>query len=211
MNTKQKILLAALEVFADKGYKNTTTRDICSKIKMNTAAVNYHFSTKIELYRQVFIFMFENSESLTPNVNINFESIEDWKHSIKTWILDFLLSLSSDSPLSRWKSILIAREMAEPSEIFPWLFTNFFKPSICFLEKHFLFVSPKNTPKENIYFETFSLLSQCLFYIQNKSLSETVLGNDFYNDKNIHTIADIIYNGTCMKFSVDSLTSSSLE
>lgn len=51
--TRDKILAAASDVFCEKGFDNTTIRDICTGADANVAAVNYHFGDKQNLYYQV--------------------------------------------------------------------------------------------------------------------------------------------------------------
>ena len=48
-DTKQKILDAAAELFAEDGYAATSLRRIISKAGVNLAAIHYHFGTKQEL------------------------------------------------------------------------------------------------------------------------------------------------------------------
>jgi AcrR family transcriptional regulator len=53
VETKEKILNAALELFAEKGPEGTSIRDLAKAADVNLASVNYHFSTKMNLYREV--------------------------------------------------------------------------------------------------------------------------------------------------------------
>ena len=54
MATKEKILDAAEELFADHGFASTSLRDITTEADVNLAAVNYHFGSKLDLLRAVF-------------------------------------------------------------------------------------------------------------------------------------------------------------
>ena len=51
--TRDRILVAASDVFAQEGFEKATVRGICARAKANVAAVNYHFRDKRELYRMV--------------------------------------------------------------------------------------------------------------------------------------------------------------
>lgn len=48
------LLLAALRLFAEKGFSKTSTRDIAQAAGANVAAISYYFGDKAGLYRSVF-------------------------------------------------------------------------------------------------------------------------------------------------------------
>src|ERR1700740_2655251 len=52
-NTRDKILSAAGEVFAEQGFDGATIRAITERAGVNVAAVNYHFRDKTEVYTKV--------------------------------------------------------------------------------------------------------------------------------------------------------------
>ena len=49
-STKARILEAAGNVFAQKGFEAGTVREICQLADVNLAAINYHFGDKRRLY-----------------------------------------------------------------------------------------------------------------------------------------------------------------
>lgn len=53
-NARQRLLDAALEVFATKGYASASTREICRLAGANVSAIHYYFGDKASLYRQLF-------------------------------------------------------------------------------------------------------------------------------------------------------------
>jgi AcrR family transcriptional regulator len=61
LKTRLNLLEAAGEVFAKKGFWNATNEDICSKANANTAAINYHFGSKENLYIEAWKYSFEKS------------------------------------------------------------------------------------------------------------------------------------------------------
>ncbi len=52
--TMQNLLAAARKLFAERGFRRTSVRDIANEAGSNVAAVNYHFGSKENLYREVF-------------------------------------------------------------------------------------------------------------------------------------------------------------
>jgi len=53
IDTKTKILNAAEQLFAERGYADTSLRLITSEAEVNLASVNYHFGSKKELIQAV--------------------------------------------------------------------------------------------------------------------------------------------------------------
>ena len=64
--TRRHLLEAAGQCFAEEGFWETTNADICERADVNTAAVNYHFSSKDNLYVEAWKHAFENSMKTHP-------------------------------------------------------------------------------------------------------------------------------------------------
>jgi AcrR family transcriptional regulator len=67
MATKDEILSTALELFAQKGYENTSLEEIALKIGLTKPAIYYHFKNKRSLYNEIFIMKFSNLSFQTKN------------------------------------------------------------------------------------------------------------------------------------------------
>jgi TetR/AcrR family transcriptional regulator, regulator of cefoperazone and chloramphenicol sensitivity len=52
-STRDKLLQAAEQIFAERGFYDATVREICQRAGANVAAVNYHFGDKLSLYAEV--------------------------------------------------------------------------------------------------------------------------------------------------------------
>ncbi len=64
--TRDQLLEAACQVFADKGYRDATIADICRRAGANIAAVNYHFRDKKTLYAEAWRVGFHRSIKAHP-------------------------------------------------------------------------------------------------------------------------------------------------
>lgn len=50
---KERLLVAGLKIFSEKGYNGATFKDICDEAGSNIAAINYHFNDKVGFYMAV--------------------------------------------------------------------------------------------------------------------------------------------------------------
>lgn len=68
--TKTKILDAAEQLFAERGFAETSLRTITARAKVNLASVNYHFGSKKSLIQDVFErFLSDYSQGLNEALN----------------------------------------------------------------------------------------------------------------------------------------------
>lgn len=95
MSTKNKILDAAEQLFADKGFNGTSLREITSLAEVNLAAVNYHFGSKKELIKAL---MSRYMDELSPNLELALTQVRDLPEptliQVFTAFVDPLLSLN---------------------------------------------------------------------------------------------------------------------
>lgn len=54
-DSRQRLLLAALRLFADQGFAKTSTRELAEAAGVNIAAISYYFGDKAGLYRAAFL------------------------------------------------------------------------------------------------------------------------------------------------------------
>ena len=65
-DTRARLLKAAIDVFAERGYENATIREICTRAGANVALIHYHFGDKLELYAEVLRFAVNGSNTAHP-------------------------------------------------------------------------------------------------------------------------------------------------
>ncbi|QPK62434.1 CerR family C-terminal domain-containing protein [Methylomonas sp. LL1] len=53
-DARSRLVMSALRLFAEKGYKAASTRDICEAAGANISAIRYYFGDKAGLYRAAF-------------------------------------------------------------------------------------------------------------------------------------------------------------
>src|SRR5437660_978544 len=112
LETRDRLLEAAGEVFAEHGFRDATIREICEKANANVAAVNYHFGDKEELYAAVFDYartcaVAQFNESVSPAIPAE----ERLRVFIRAVLTRFF-----DQGRPAWLGKLVAREMIEPTK-----------------------------------------------------------------------------------------------
>src|ERR1700738_422767 len=110
-NTRDKILNAAGEVFAEQGFEGATVRAITERAGVNLAAVNYYFRDKAEFYRRVLLDAYSARAAWRDVIAEAPESLEERLRSLIYHFLEYLL----DPDRAAWKRRLMARGMANPT------------------------------------------------------------------------------------------------
>src|SRR6266436_8582572 len=112
LETRERLLETAGEVFAEHGFRDATIREICEKAKANVAAVNYHFGDKEELYAAVFTYarscaVAPFDEQVTPGIPAE-ERLRVFVRAVLTRFFD--------EGRPAWLGKLLAREMIDPTK-----------------------------------------------------------------------------------------------
>ena len=128
--TRTKLIEAAGQLFAQKGFNGVTVRDIAQKANTHLSALNYHFRTKEALYHEVLMAACR-SDSI---------ALEDQKLFLKMKPHDALFLLVKEAlkeyrklSASNWRMVLITRECREPSLSFEEMSKVYLKPETDFL------------------------------------------------------------------------------
>ncbi len=111
--TRQHLLEAAGQVFAEVGYRAATVREICERAGANIAAVNYHFGDKEQLYRAVLQETYQSAIKKYP-ADYGLRANATAEERLRAFVHSLLLRIFSEGPPARHGK-LMAREMMEPT------------------------------------------------------------------------------------------------
>ncbi|WP_029895624.1 TetR/AcrR family transcriptional regulator [Desulfohalovibrio reitneri] len=113
--TRERIIRAAGELFAERGYLGATAREVAAKAGVNPASINYHFDGKEGLYDAV---LAEARQGFAPSLREVREALPCdapvWDR-LEALVRYLVAELLSHDP-SRWHFKLMVREMTFPSE-----------------------------------------------------------------------------------------------
>ena len=165
--TKESLLLAAGELFAEHGFDGTSVRSIVEKAGVNIAAINYHFGTKENLYLSVLHYVTEyNREVGAPTFLPELERVsrpEELSELItRLALLQMRSFFSPKVPL--WHGRLIMRSLLEPRVELRSLVERNFRPGLDALRAIFRKANPKLTDEETRLM-AYSWNAQVVFYV----------------------------------------------
>ena len=110
-DVRSRILLAAGPVFADKGYRDATVRQICQEAGVNVAAVNYYFGDKERLYIETVKRAHHPEEG--PEELLQWPPGTAPETKLRDYVEAFMTRmLSKRAP---WQRQLMLREMLQPT------------------------------------------------------------------------------------------------
>lgn len=164
-STPEKILEAAGEVFADRGFHAATVREITKRAGVNVAAVNYHFRDKEELYLAVLRHSRRPGDEQCDHPEEHATPAMRLEHFIGC-----LLKKMIDPRRPAWHGQLMAREMATPTRAFTKLIDEDFRPRANFLNEVLSDLGRGKFTQETLDRIAASVIGQCIFYRQNRAL-----------------------------------------
>jgi TetR/AcrR family transcriptional regulator, regulator of cefoperazone and chloramphenicol sensitivity len=160
--SRQRILLAACELFADKGLRNTTIRDICQKAGANVAGVNYHFGSKDKLYETVCKHLFGLSEDKSYPI-FKIDKDLDPEQKLRLFIQN-LLSAVLCKGKSVWMEKIMGREMIESTGLLDIIVKEIIRPRYKQLLSIVKELIDSKATNERALKCCLSIVGQCLYY-----------------------------------------------
>jgi AcrR family transcriptional regulator len=131
LETRQRLLEVATQLFARRGFNDVTVREICHAAQANVAAVNYHFHDKFGLYSAVVgvaIDAIRGTSEIAREQGAG-ESAEQQLRIFTRVFLGRIMAHERDS----WIHQLISREMSEPTPAFDLIIKQAIRPRIEYL------------------------------------------------------------------------------
>ena len=167
-DTKGRLLAAAAELFAARGFHATTMRDIAVRAGVNLAASNYHYGSKRELYLEVLRAQFAaiHAELARRGIRTPPEKLARFGpaqlaaqlRARSKVMLELLIG-----PPPGLHGTLMQREMSDPSEALPVIVEEFITPMVREMEAIVARCAP-GLAAADVERCVFSIMAQALFY-----------------------------------------------
>jgi AcrR family transcriptional regulator len=194
LETRQRLLDAAGEVFAEHGFRDATIREICQKAEANVAAVHYHFGVKEELYAAVFdyargaVAQFDEIPPAAP-------AEERLRAFIRAVLGRFF-----DKGRPAWLGKLVAQEMIEPTKALDSLINAQIRPNSERLRAIVRELIGREIDEQELWRCTFSVVAQWLFYFHCRQIVQRLNPEQKFDPEDLDRLTDHI-----VKFAVTAL------
>ena len=201
LKTEERIIVAAIKVFAEYPLHTATIRMIAQEAQINFSSITYHFKTKENLYQEVIrrfldhvrsiISLTESSpQPLTP------ESAREELVGIIERMTDWMCGGSHVATLAK----IILREHFSPSSVYEMLYKDFFSKIITRLTAlvRCLISKPGDTSPEETNREreatllAFSMIGQTLVFRLQRELLVRHLGFIGFSTEEIAELKDLL-------------------
>lgn len=198
--TRERILDEAESLFAQRGYRDVTVREITAAARCNQASVNYHFGSKENLYVEVF------RARWIPRAGRLREHFEETLASEETpsvaSIVHALASAFLEGPLTEEEihrhHQLIARELARPTEAFKVVARDVHRPFFEDLGKLLRGTLKGKIDDERLYLCMMSILAMVLHFNVARRMVTHMTGNAYdakFRSRLVKHITDFSLHG----------------
>ncbi len=191
-STRQRLLEAAGEVFAEKGFRDATIREICKRAGANIAAINYHFGGKERLYSDVLRFVDDAVHDRHPAAAPEVSRLTP-EQRLEFFITHFMRKVF-DSDRPAWHQRLMAREMVEPTFALDELIDRNIKPRSLILQAIIRELLGPGATDTQVQRCAASVVGQCLFYWHCRPMIARLMPHLGYSPENLASIAAHITN-----------------
>jgi AcrR family transcriptional regulator len=160
--TRDKLLEAAGQVFAEQGFHAATVREICSRAGANVAAVNYYFGDKAELYEEVL----RHAMCTVHDADLRSALTRVQPEEALSRAIRHLLGRLCDPGRPNWAMLLVTHEMAQPTPALARVIDEIIGPNYAMLRSIIGRMLELPPDHEKTRFCAHSIVGQILHYKQ---------------------------------------------
>ncbi len=164
--TKQKIMRAAIVLFANKGFDCTTTREICKAAGVNLSMISYYFKTKEGLYINLIESIVDYGLSTLAEYFEKAKNIDDYSKEEKIDIyrkfLEAFVGIMYSELVPSCFVILMIKEQTNPHSRFSDMYGKKIEKLYSALRKIVASIMGKKENDKVVIFEVSKMISQIL-------------------------------------------------
>lgn len=192
-DTRARILAAAGEVFAERGFHDATVREICQKADANIAAVNYYFRDKSGLYREVVLGACRDAHEQYPLQSAAAAGAAMPPDQRLLMFVRGFLKRMLDAGRPAWFGKLLAREMVEPTEVLDLMVDQYARPNFTALRALVREVVGPGPSDADVRRAAFSIVGQCTAHKHMHAMISRLAPEQTYSPEELERLATHIW------------------
>jgi AcrR family transcriptional regulator len=165
LETRERLLRTGERLFAERGFKRVTIREVCRGARANVAAVNYHFGNKLGLYREVVQVAIDALRATTDSAKEAAEGCpaeEKLRRFVQVYVRRLLATTPDD-----WIHRLINREIADPTTAIDAIVDQGIRPRLDYLTEVVAELMDRELSDPRVIRSVVSLQAQSVAYLPN--------------------------------------------
>jgi AcrR family transcriptional regulator len=116
IETREAIISAAEEEFAEKGFELASAREICRRAGVNSALLSRYFGSKESLYRIVAKKLFGDLGAPLVDLSDNVTDDASWRAAVREWVGDMLFMTIPTEKAQKLCAALFRHEVTRPTK-----------------------------------------------------------------------------------------------
>lgn len=184
-----RIVEAAGEVFAERGFADGTIRDICQRAGANVAAVNYYFGDKQRLYVAALKRAHQWRQEAVAHPDWPADAPAETR--LAGFVLTFLRRVLLEGG-ETWHTRLLLRALFSERTANPEVVQEFIRPQFDLLVEILRDLVPPGTDETKLRLIGFSVVGQCLHYRFADPIVRILVESQEYEQYTPEALADHI-------------------
>ena len=186
-DARQRLLEAAVVVFAEKGFGAASVREICGQAGVNVAGVNYYFRDKESLYIEAAKHAHRaacgDMAVAVRHIDASIPPVDQLRVFIRE------MATRMHAPADPHAVRLMMREMSHPTAAARAVVHEFIQP-LAFRLRDILRALLPGLDEPRLLMTGFSVMGQVLFYRQNRHVAELIFGAEAVESLSSEAVVD---------------------
>ncbi len=188
--TRERIIEAAGEAFAESGYRHTTIRGICKRAGANVAAVNYYFGDKEALYLAVLKHWREKAVEGYP-LDLGTTAGRSPEELLAAFVGTFIFRVLDKGRGSRFAR-LMAQELMQPTAALDVIIEETVRPHFAFLSGIVRRLLGEGHTDLTVQLCCVSIIGQIFYFYMSRPVLQRLLNREGFEEKEMLAIAEHI-------------------
>lgn len=169
-NTRTRLLEAAMALFAERGFEQTTVAAISTQAEANVAAVNYHFGDKQSLYRESLRAAYNLANQTYP-VALPSDADASPEQRLRQHIHAMISQIFCPTQPG-YLCRMVAKEFAEPTFAVDMIFSELISQNRAHMWSAISGLLGPNASEQRMHLAMVSVVAQFQFYNFNRLIRE---------------------------------------